>query len=44
MPDNNKKIFVLDTNILLNSPNALFAFEDNIVIISEAVFRRTRFV
>ena len=37
MPDNNKKIFVLDTNILLNSPNALFAFEDNIVIISEAV-------
>ena len=32
-----KKFFVLDTNILLNSPNALYSFDDNIVIITEAV-------
>lgn len=33
----NKKFFVLDTNILLNSPNALSAFDDNVVILTEAV-------
>ena len=32
-----KKTFVLDTNILINSPNALSKFEDNDVIITEAV-------
>ncbi len=28
-----KKIFVLDTNILLNDPNSIFSFEDNEVVI-----------
>src|SRR4051812_12356587 len=28
-----KKTFVLDTNVLLHNPNALFLFEDNDVII-----------
>jgi PhoH-like ATPase len=28
-----KKIFVLDTNILLNDPNSIFAFEENEVVI-----------
>lgn len=28
-----KKIFVIDTNVLLNDPNSLFAFEDNFVVI-----------
>lgn len=31
------KTFVLDTNVLLQSPNAIFAFDDNIVILTEAV-------
>ena len=33
----NRKTFVLDTNILLQSPNAIFAFDDNKVVITEAV-------
>ena len=32
-----KKYFVLDTNILLDNPDALFTFNDNIVILTEAV-------
>lgn len=32
-----KKIYVLDTNVLLHDPNALFAFEDNDVIIPAIV-------
>ncbi|HBU48816.1 MAG TPA: hypothetical protein DEB46_10940, partial [Myxococcales bacterium] len=28
-----KKNFVLDTNVLLHSPEALFAFEDNNVVV-----------
>ncbi|MCC3144829.1 PhoH family protein [Halanaerobium sp. Z-7514] len=32
-----KKIFVLDTNVLLNNPRAIFSFEDNEVIIPLAV-------
>ncbi|HPQ40641.1 MAG TPA: PIN domain-containing protein, partial [bacterium] len=28
-----KKVFVLDTNILLNDPKSIFAFEDNEVLI-----------
>lgn len=32
-----KKIFVLDTNVLLHDPNAVFAFEDNEVIIPAVV-------
>jgi PhoH-like ATPase len=32
-----KKIFVLDTNVLLHDPNAIFAFEDNEVIIPAVV-------
>ena len=32
-----KKTFVLDTNILLDSPTAIFAFDDNKVVIPEAV-------
>ncbi len=29
-----QKIFILDTNVLLHDPQALFAFEDNDVVIS----------
>lgn len=32
-----KKIFVLDTNVLLQDPNAIFAFEDNEVVIPAVV-------
>lgn len=32
-----KKIFVLDTNVLLHDPNAIYAFEDNEVIIPAIV-------
>jgi len=32
-----KKIYVLDTNVLLHDPNAIFAFEDNDVIIPAVV-------
>ncbi|MVO99391.1 PhoH family protein [Paenibacillus lutrae] len=32
-----KKIFVLDTNVLLQDPNAIFSFEDNEVIIPAVV-------
>lgn len=32
-----KKSFILDTNVLLQSPNALYAFSDNDVIIPEVV-------
>lgn len=32
-----KKIFVLDTNVLLQDPNAIYAFEDNEVIIPAIV-------
>lgn len=32
-----KKIFVLDTNVLLHDPNAIFAFEENEVIIPAVV-------
>lgn len=28
-----KKIFVLDTNVLLHDPRAIFAFEDNVVVL-----------
>ncbi len=28
-----KKIFVIDTNVMLNDPNSLFAFQDNLVLI-----------
>lgn len=30
----NRKTFVLDTNILLHSPNAIFGFDDNVVVIT----------
>ena len=29
-----KKYYVLDTNILLQNPNAIFGFEDNVVVIT----------
>jgi PhoH-like ATPase len=32
-----KKVYVLDTNVLLQDPNAIFAFEDNEVIIPAVV-------
>lgn len=32
-----EKVYVLDTNVLLQSPASLFAFEDNTVVIPEAV-------
>ncbi len=28
-----KKIFVIDTNVMLNDPNSVFAFQDNLVLI-----------
>jgi len=35
--DNMKKIFVLDTNVLLHDPNSIFAFKENEVIIPAIV-------
>lgn len=35
--ENGKKVFVLDTNVLLYAPMALEAFEDNILIIADVV-------
>jgi len=32
-----KKTYVIDTNVLLQSPNALFSFGDNIIVIPETV-------
>ena len=32
-----KKVFVLDTNILLSDPNSIFQFEDNDVVIPISV-------
>lgn len=32
-----KKIYVLDTNVLLQDPNAVYAFEDNLVVIPAVV-------
>lgn len=32
-----KKIFVLDTNVLLHDPNAIFAFDEHEVIIPAVV-------
>lgn len=29
-----KKYYVLDTNILLQNPNEIFGFEDNVVVIT----------
>jgi PhoH-like ATPase len=29
----NRKLFVLDTNVLIHNPNSLFSFQDNVVII-----------
>jgi PhoH-like ATPase len=34
---NTKKTFVLDTNVLLQTPYALFTFDDNIIVIPEVV-------
>ena len=28
-----KKIYVLDTNVLLHDPNAIFSFDDNEIVI-----------
>ncbi len=28
-----KKIYVLDTNVLLHDPNAIYSFEDNEIVI-----------
>lgn len=32
-----KKIYVLDTNVLLQDPNAIFSFEDNEIVIPAVV-------
>ena len=32
-----RKTYVIDTNVLLHNPNALFAFEDNNVVVPFAV-------
>lgn len=34
-----KKIFVLDTNVLLSDPNALYTFEDNDIVIPSVVLQ-----
>ena len=34
-----KKYYVLDTNILLQNPNAIFGFEDNVVVITGTTLR-----
>ncbi|MET3505593.1 PhoH family protein [Halalkalibacter oceani] len=34
-----KKVFVLDTNVLLSDPNAIFSFDNNIVIIPTIVLQ-----
>ena len=34
LPDDNRKIFVLDTNILLHDPESIFRFKSNIVVIT----------
>ena len=34
-----KKVYVLDTNILMDSPDAVFGFEDNIVVITGTVLQ-----
>ena len=31
------KIYVMDTNVLIQSPNALFSFEDNLVVLPMVV-------
>ena len=31
------KIYVMDTNVLIQSPNALFSFEDNLVVLTMVV-------
>ena len=36
-PGNTRKIYVLDTNVLMADPNAMFRFEDNIVAIPDVV-------
>ena len=33
MPSNNSKIYVLDTNVILHNANALYMFEDNMLIV-----------
>lgn len=37
LQNNNKKIFILDTNVLISDPYSMFAFEDNDVIIPTIV-------
>ena len=35
-----KKYYVLDTNILLQSPGAIYGFEDNTVVITGTTLQR----
>lgn len=35
------KIYVMDTNVLIQSPNALFSFEDNLVCSPDGCIGRT---
>ena len=32
-----KKIYVLDTNVLIQDPNCLYSFEDNTIVIPDVV-------
>ena len=35
----NKKVYVIDTNILMESPDAIFGFDDNVVVITDTVLQ-----
>ena len=37
MDGNVKKIYILDTNVLLHDPESLFAFEDNDIVLPVSV-------
>lgn len=41
-PQARRKMYVLDTNVLIHDPNALLNFEEHDVIIPMTVLRRTR--
>ena len=37
MTESNKRIMILDTNVILSDPEAIFKFEEHIVIIPQPV-------
>ncbi len=34
-----KKVYVIDTNILMESPEAIYGFEDNTVVVTDTVLQ-----